>query len=59
MIETPARAMGTLKSYVKNLYQHSVMDYRDKQWANMVDKHQAHLLANKKKEFRDFFQPFF
>ncbi len=54
LIKIPAKAMETLKSYVKNQYQQSTMYYMDEQRGNMVDKHQALLVATLIKESSNF-----
>ena len=46
VIDTPTKAMETIKSYVTNVYQNSMMYYRDDHRTKPVDKHQAHLAAN-------------
>ena len=54
LIETPAKAIETLRSYVKNVHLQSFTYLRDEQRENMVDKHQAHLVATLIKETSDF-----
>jgi hypothetical protein len=39
IMATPEKVMNEIKSFVKNVYQHSLMYCRDKQRGNMVDKY--------------------
>ncbi len=43
-----------MKEYVKNVYQQSLVYYRDEGRGNVVDKHQAHLAATLIKEQGDY-----
>jgi hypothetical protein len=52
-INTPAKAMETLKSYVKNVYQQSVLYYRNEQRGKVVDLQHTHLQATLIKECSD------
>jgi hypothetical protein len=48
--ETPTVAMQHMRTYVKEVYEQSLMYYRDEGRGNMVHKHQAHLAATLVKE---------
>jgi 4-diphosphocytidyl-2C-methyl-D-erythritol kinase len=54
IIETPNIAMQHMRTYVKEVYQQSLMYYRDERRGNMVDKHQAHLAATLVKETSEY-----
>ena len=54
IIETPTLALQKMKGYVKDVYQQSLMYYRDEGRGNVVDKHQAHLAATLIKEQSDY-----
>ena len=48
IIKTPVKAMETIKTSTRNVYQQSLLYYWDNQKENKVDKHQAHLAAQLK-----------
>jgi hypothetical protein len=53
IIDTPMKAMKTIETYIKNVYQHSLMYYKDHQRGIIGDKHQAHLAAELIKDTSD------
>ena len=54
MIETPTRAINSINQFVRNVYQQSLIYYREDHHPNNVDKHQAHLAAQLNKDSSDF-----
>jgi hypothetical protein len=54
IIETPTVAMQHMRRYVKEVYQQSIMYYKDERRGNMVDEHQAHLAATLVKETSEY-----
>ena len=54
IMDTPNIAMKHMQTYVKEVYQQSLMYYRDERRGNVVDKHQAHLAATLIKETSDY-----
>ena len=54
VIETPMKAMRQVKAFVNNVYQISLVYYREDHHPNTVDKHQAHVAAQLVKESSDF-----
>jgi ABC-type transporter MlaC component len=45
IIETPRKALKAIETYIKNVYQQSLMYHKDHQRGNIADKHQTHLVA--------------
>jgi Cys-tRNA synthase (O-phospho-L-seryl-tRNA:Cys-tRNA synthase) len=45
IVSTPTKAMETINTCIKNVYQKSLMYHKDHQQGNIADKHQAHLGA--------------
>jgi hypothetical protein len=54
LIETPSKAMETIEGHIKNVYQQSLIYYKDQQRGNVTDKNQAHLAAQLLKDTSDF-----
>jgi hypothetical protein len=54
IIDTPTVAMQHMKTYLKEVYQQSLIYYRDERRGNMMDKHQAHLAATLIKETSNY-----
>ena len=50
----PTKAMETIKSYMTNVYQNSMMYYRDDHRTEPVDKQQAHLAATLIRDLCEF-----
>jgi hypothetical protein len=45
VVDRPKKAMEMIKSYMKNVYQQSLMYYQEEQRGSIVDKAQAHPAA--------------
>jgi hypothetical protein len=54
IINTATRAMTQMEIYFRNLYQQSLMYYKDHQRGNLADKHQAHIAAQLIRDTSDF-----
>jgi hypothetical protein len=54
IIDTPVKAMETIETYIKNVYNQSLMYHKNHQRGNIVDKHQAHLAAQLVKDTHNF-----
>jgi hypothetical protein len=53
-IETPTKAMQSIRSFVKEVYHQTLHNYRDETGGNMLDKHQVHLVATLAKETSEY-----